>query len=200
MHSLAVILAAPQRIELRPLPLAPIAETDVLVEIAWSGISTGTEKLLWSGAMPPFPGMGYPLVPGYESVGQIVEAGARVRARVGEWVFVPGANCFEGAHALFGGSAERVVLPSPRALRIGTCSCSAAMRSRMRQAASTVPLGIFPARDARKRWECAPRALSRADATRSRGSTRRTRTTATRGSTRCSTTRCWVGPHTSSSE
>ncbi|OQW47723.1 MAG: chlorophyll synthesis pathway protein BchC [Proteobacteria bacterium SG_bin6] len=118
MHSLAVILAGPQRIELRPLPLASIAETDVLVEIAWSGISTGTEKLLWSGAMPPFPGMGYPLVPGYESVGQIVEAGARVRDRVGEWVFVPGANCFEGAHALFGGSAERVVLPSPRALRI----------------------------------------------------------------------------------
>lgn len=118
MHSLAIILAGPQQIELRPLPLAPIAEADVLVEIAWSGISTGTEKLLWSGAMPPFPGMGYPLVPGYESVGQIVDAGARVRDRLGEWVFVPGANCFEGAHALFGGSAERVVLPSPRALRI----------------------------------------------------------------------------------
>jgi 3-hydroxyethyl bacteriochlorophyllide a dehydrogenase len=26
--------------------------------------------------MPPFPGMGYPLVPGYESVGRVVEAGA----------------------------------------------------------------------------------------------------------------------------
>jgi len=118
MHSLAIILAGPHRVELRPLPLAPIDESGVLVEIAWSGISTGTEKLLWSGAMPPFPGMGYPLVPGYESVGQIVDAGARVRARIGEWVFVPGANCFQGAHALFGGSAERVVLPSPRALRI----------------------------------------------------------------------------------
>jgi 3-hydroxyethyl bacteriochlorophyllide a dehydrogenase len=26
--------------------------------------------------MPSFPGMGYPLVPGYESVGRIVDAGA----------------------------------------------------------------------------------------------------------------------------
>ncbi|MBX9813213.1 MAG: chlorophyll synthesis pathway protein BchC [Proteobacteria bacterium SG_bin5] len=118
MHALAIILAAPQRIELRPLPLAPVAEGDVLVEIAWSGISTGTEKLLWSGAMPPFPGMGYPLVPGYESVGRVVDAGSLARERIGEWVFVPGANCFVGAHALFGGSAERVVLPSARALRI----------------------------------------------------------------------------------
>jgi myo-inositol-1(or 4)-monophosphatase len=34
-----------------------------------SGISTGTERLLWDGTMPPFPGLGYPLVPGYETVG-----------------------------------------------------------------------------------------------------------------------------------
>lgn len=118
MQTLAIVLEAPHRIELRPLPLAPLGDSDVLVEIAWSGISTGTEKLLWTGAMPPFPGMGYPLVPGYESVGQIVEAGGRVADRRGEWVFVPGANCYRGAHALFGGSAERVVLPAPRALRI----------------------------------------------------------------------------------
>jgi bacteriochlorophyllide a dehydrogenase len=49
---------------------------DLVVEIAHSGISTGTEKLFWSGTMPPFPGMGYPLVPGYEAAGEVVEAGA----------------------------------------------------------------------------------------------------------------------------
>ena len=31
--------------------------------------------LLWQGRMPPFPGMGYPLVPGYESVGRVIDAG-----------------------------------------------------------------------------------------------------------------------------
>ena len=48
----------------------------MLVEVDYSGISTGTEKLLFNGRMPAFPGMGYPLVPGYESVGRIVDAGA----------------------------------------------------------------------------------------------------------------------------
>ena len=118
MEAVAVILEAPGRLALRALALDPLTATDVLVEIAWSGVSAGTEKLLWSGRMPSFPGMGYPLVPGYESVGRIVDAGAEVRGRVGEWVFVPGANCYQGARGLFGGTAERVVLPSARALPV----------------------------------------------------------------------------------
>ncbi len=63
--------------------------------------------------MPPFPGMGYPLVPGYESVGHI--AGG---ARDGERVFVPGARCFGPVHGLFGASASRLVVPASRALPI----------------------------------------------------------------------------------
>jgi 3-hydroxyethyl bacteriochlorophyllide a dehydrogenase len=70
--------------------------------------------------MPPFPGMGYPLVPGYESVGRISAAasGSRVGAtssrRVGERVFVPGARCFGDVRGLFGGAASRVVVPAAR--------------------------------------------------------------------------------------
>ncbi|RYD21187.1 MAG: chlorophyll synthesis pathway protein BchC, partial [Lysobacteraceae bacterium] len=84
METLAVVLEAPERLILRPLALNPVGAADVLIDIAWSGISSGTENLLWSGRMPAFPGMGYPLVPGYESVGRIVDAGADVRDRIGE--------------------------------------------------------------------------------------------------------------------
>lgn len=80
----------------------------------WSGISTGTEKLLWQGRMPPFPGMGYPLVPGYESVGRVREAGTRSGLGVGDTVFVPGAKCFGAVRGLFGGSASRLVVPGAR--------------------------------------------------------------------------------------
>lgn len=118
MQTLAVVLEEPERLSLRALALNPVGAADVLVEIAWSGISTGTEKLLWSGKMPTFPGMGYPLVPGYESVGRIVDAGDDARGRIGEWVFVPGANCYVGARGLFGGSAARIVLPAARALAV----------------------------------------------------------------------------------
>ncbi len=118
MEAVAVILEAPERLALRALPLTPLTAADLLVEIAWSGISSGTEKMLWSGRMPSFPGMGYPLVPGYESVGRVIDAGADARARVGEWVFVPGANCYRGARGLFGGTAQWVVLPAARAIPI----------------------------------------------------------------------------------
>ncbi|WP_026046758.1 chlorophyll synthesis pathway protein BchC [Sphingomonas sp. PAMC 26621] len=118
METLAVVLEAPERLVLRPLALTDLGTADVLIDVAWSGISSGTEKLLWSGRMPAFPGMGYPLVPGYESVGRIVDAGAEVRGRIGEWVFVPGANCYQDARGLFGGTAERVILPSARALPV----------------------------------------------------------------------------------
>ncbi|MEL6485719.1 MAG: chlorophyll synthesis pathway protein BchC [Pseudomonadota bacterium] len=118
MDTLAVILEGPERLALRTLELNPLGAGDVLVEIAFSGISSGTEKLLWTGQMPQFPGMGYPLVPGYESVGRIIDAGPEARGRIGDWVFVPGANCYANARGLFGGTARTLVVPSPRALPV----------------------------------------------------------------------------------
>lgn len=118
MDALAVLLEAPERLAIRALALTPMTAGDVLVQIDWSGVSSGTEKLLWTGRMPSFPGMGYPLVPGYESIGRIVDAGADVQARVGEWVFVPGATCYQDARGLFGGTARHVVLPAARAIPV----------------------------------------------------------------------------------
>ena len=117
MNTTAIVLTEPHAIALRSLDLAPIGEGDVLVAIDWSSISTGTERLLYNGTMPSFPGMGYPLVPGYEAVGRVIasEAGALV---VGQHVFVPGANCFEGARGLFGASASHLVVPASRLLPI----------------------------------------------------------------------------------
>lgn len=118
MEATAIIIEQPERLSIRSLALKTIEINDVVVEIAWSGISSGTERLLWEGRMPSFPGMGYPLVPGYESVGRIVDAGADARRRIGEWVFVPGANCYEGARGLFGGASSRVVVPSARVIPV----------------------------------------------------------------------------------
>ena len=118
MDTLAVVLTRPECISLDRIGLEPPGAADVVVDVAWSGISTGTERLLWSGRMPHFPGMGYPLVPGYESVGEVVEAGPGSGRRLGERVFVPGARCFGAVRGLFGGAAARVVIPGARALPI----------------------------------------------------------------------------------
>lgn len=118
MQTVAVVLDGPQRIAVRSLALNAVGDDDVVIEVSWSGISTGTERLLWSGRMPPFPGMGYPLVPGYESVGRVVDAGVNARQRVGEYVFVAGATCYKDARGLFGGAARRLIAPSARAISI----------------------------------------------------------------------------------
>lgn len=110
----AVVLQAPELLVLSQLELEPAGDADVVVDIDFSGISTGTEKLLWTGRMPTFPGMGYPLVPGYESVGHVVAAGPRARHQVGDHVFVPGARCFGPVRGLFGGAASRLVVGDER--------------------------------------------------------------------------------------
>lgn len=114
LDTLAVVLEKPEQLVLSRLALNAPGDEDVIVDMDWTGISTGTERLLWSGRMPPFPGLGYPLVPGYESVGHITHAGSRCGRRHGEFVFVPGARCFGEVKGLFGGAAAKVVVPGAR--------------------------------------------------------------------------------------
>ena len=118
MQTAAVIIEEPRRISLRHVDVADPAPDAVVVDITHHGISGGTERLLWQGRMPTFPGMGYPLVPGYESVGEVVEARPGSGLRVGDTVFVPGADCYEGVRGLFGGAARRIVSDAARLTRV----------------------------------------------------------------------------------
>ena len=114
----AVVLEQPEKLALHDLDMAEPRDDDVVVDVEWSGISTGTEKLLYTGRMPMFPGMGYPLVPGYESVGRVRQAGPESGHQVGERVFVPGARCFGEVRGLFGGAASRLVVPGGKAVTV----------------------------------------------------------------------------------
>ena len=118
MQSHAVVLHEPRTLSVEALRLTDPGPGDIVVDVARSGISTGTEALFWSGRMPSFPGMGYPLVPGYEAVGEVVEAPRAARVRVGDTVFVPGSSCFRGAAGLFGGAASRLVTSPGRVARV----------------------------------------------------------------------------------
>jgi 3-hydroxyethyl bacteriochlorophyllide a dehydrogenase len=118
METTAVVLEGPKGLGVRSVPLVPAGDTDVVVDIHYSGISTGTEKLLWSGEMPPFPGMGYPLVPGYEAMGEVVDAPANSNMRPGDTVFVPGASCYGEIRGLFGAAAARIATPAKRLVRL----------------------------------------------------------------------------------
>ena len=120
MNAQAVVFQHPRELSLRSLPLPELQDDQLEVAVDYSGISTGTERMLWDGSMPAFPGMGYPLVPGYETVGRVVRAGARATLSPGQSVFVPGANCFgaSGVRSLFGGAASRLVVTQQKVLPV----------------------------------------------------------------------------------
>jgi 3-hydroxyethyl bacteriochlorophyllide a dehydrogenase len=119
MKAQAIVFSQPKQVGLQALELCMPGDDDIEVAVHYSGISTGTERLLWDGSMPAFPGMGYPLVPGYEAVGEVISAGVKSGLQPGQRVFVPGAHCWRnGVHSLFGGSASRLVVPHQRAVAV----------------------------------------------------------------------------------
>ena len=116
-QALAIVFDAPQTLTVQSLALKAFEDADLEVEVSHSGISTGTERLLWDGTMPPFPGLGYPLVPGYETVGTVVRAGAQADVQavpVGSTVFIPGSYSFQGVRNIFGGAGSRLVVAHDR--------------------------------------------------------------------------------------
>jgi len=120
MYATAVVFERPGEVAIRRLALHAPGPGDVVVETVASGVSTGTEKMLYQGTMPRFPGLSYPLVPGYETVGRVIQAGAESGHRVGAMVFVPGASCYADAAGLFGASASTLVVPGARVFEIGS--------------------------------------------------------------------------------
>ena len=118
MNATSIILEGPQSLGLGEVALSDPSDGDIVIDVSHSGISTGTEKLFWSGQMPPFPGMGYPLLPGYEAAGEVVEAAPGTGFKPGDRVFVPGANCYGDVKGLFGGASNRLVTAADRVVRI----------------------------------------------------------------------------------
>lgn len=118
MNTTAVVLTSPGQLVLQSLPLVPPDGPHAIVDVNFSGISTGTERLLWSGDMPAFPGMGYPLVPGYETVARVSQAPRDSGLSEGDLVFVPGANCYGEVRGLFGGAAKRIAIAPNKLAKI----------------------------------------------------------------------------------
>ncbi len=111
MKAKAIVFTDVRQIELSEVTLKPVSSTDVLVETWWSSISTGTEKMAWNGMIPSWPFI-FPFIPGYESVGKIMQVGEHVNeSLVGKFAYVAGSFGYEGVNAAFGGASEYIVCP-----------------------------------------------------------------------------------------
>ena len=111
MNAKAIVFTGVRQIELSDVSLKPLSSTDVLVETWWSSISTGTEKMAWNGLIPSWPFI-FPFIPGYETVGKIIQAGDHVnQSLIGKFAYVAGSFGYEGVNAAFGGASEYIVCP-----------------------------------------------------------------------------------------
>ena len=111
MKSKAIVFSAIRQINLCEVTLKPVSSTDVLVETWWSSISTGTEKMAYNGLIPSWPFI-FPFIPGYETVGKIIEVGEHVNENlIGKFAYVAGSFGYEGVNAAFGGASVYIVCP-----------------------------------------------------------------------------------------
>lgn len=119
MNSAAVVFKQPQQVHLQTLSLPPCGANEVEVAVAYSGIASKTEQQLWQGLSPTVLRSGRPVVPGNASIGHITQAPAHSTWRVGQAVWVSGAQCFEGVTPLYGASASRLVVPADQVWDLG---------------------------------------------------------------------------------
>ena len=107
----AIVFSGVRQIELREVTLKPVSSTDVLVETWWSSISTGTEKMALNGLIPSPPFI-FPFIPGYETVGKIVEVGDHVnQSLIGKFAYVAGSFGYQDVNAAFGGASQFIACP-----------------------------------------------------------------------------------------
>ena len=118
METTAVLFNGPRNVGLDSVTLRDPGRDDVVVLIDSSDISPDTERAIWEGRSPFAERARYPLVPGRACVGEVVSSGPNAVPRVGERVFVPGADCYQKAHSLFGGATELLVTPSDKVMQV----------------------------------------------------------------------------------
>ena len=107
-HTAAVVISAVNTVAIKEVSLTALAPHEVAVQTHYTSISAGTERMLMAGQMP-HPMLQFPVIPGYETVGQICAAGTDVpAAMLGQMVYVGGARCYEGVNPAWGGQAGRL--------------------------------------------------------------------------------------------
>ncbi len=123
MKSKAIVFYAPERLELREVELRELGSDDVLIETHWTSISAGTEKMLFQGKLPPMQMTSYPVIPGYETVGKIIQKGENVPdSALNTFVYVSGSLGYIGVNAAWGGASSHIVSPFHKTIRVDNIS------------------------------------------------------------------------------
>lgn len=119
----AIVMERPKKAVLREIKLPQVNEETIVVKTYYSGISSGTEMKVWEGISGHLGGeLWYPLVPGYEEVGEVVYAGENApltvggeKLRVGDRVMANEVRYYPEYCSAWGGQVEYAVKNSATA-------------------------------------------------------------------------------------
>lgn len=113
----AIIVERPKQAVIKPIRLPEVDEETVVVKTHYSGISSGTEMKVWSGLSGHLEGkLWYPVVPGYEEVGEVVYVGKDAPPtatgeplKVGDRVMANEVRYYPDYCAAWGGQVEYAI-------------------------------------------------------------------------------------------
>jgi bacteriochlorophyllide a dehydrogenase len=111
VNTKAIVFPKAHTVEVHTVELKALGDDDVLVRTRLSSISAGTERMLLRGVMP-HPMLQFPVVPGYETVGDVIDGGAKALDWLGKRVYVGGNYGFVGVKPAFGGQSAHIVAPA----------------------------------------------------------------------------------------
>lgn len=111
MKSEVIVFEDTFKVDIRSLELPRLGDHEVLIETHYSMVSPGTELRTLAGReknADPFP-----LVPGYSTVGEVVEVGSKVRGlKLGTMAAVRGCRSLQpGLGCSWGGHAKHMISP-----------------------------------------------------------------------------------------
>ncbi len=104
-HVKAITYTAVNTVEVREYTLGDVGPTDIVVKTRYTMVSSGTELRLLGGHYGAKDK--YPFVPGYSSVGEVIDVGSdAVGFRVGDRVSCRNSKPLPGVNAMWGGQAS----------------------------------------------------------------------------------------------
>jgi len=114
----AAIVEQPGKLAVRALPEPPLGDYEARCALLYGALCAGTDTHLLHGDPPFCHWIKMPFILGHESVGEVVEVGAKVRhLKPGDRVLRVGAPAVGGVNAAWGGFAETGIATDWRALQ-----------------------------------------------------------------------------------
>ncbi len=111
MPSNAIVYTKSNKLEFLPIVSAPLSEHEIRVRTIATSISAGIERFLLTGKSITRKELKFPIVPGSECIGEVIEVGSAVTSvELGEYVYAWKSEKWEEVQSVFGCQAESVMV------------------------------------------------------------------------------------------